>query len=163
MSTYERGKHFVLTGDYSVQITKRRNRYEWAVYKGLDYRNVVAAGEASTPAKAKSEAASVLNESLAYLQRANRDPKRPPGFRRNAPVMVWVNPDGDRYIVAITGYSGWRIYQVTPSGSRWLETLTAFSPPAVWGKRIAIKNVNRRVEQFIEEEKNSPDRWSSRW
>lgn len=93
-----------------------------------------------------------------------RDPaRRPPGFHRNAPIMVWINPDKDRYTVAITGYNGWRIYQVTPSGSRHLQTLSAFSPPAEWGKRIALKNVNQRVSEFIKEERSSPDRWTSRW
>ena len=104
MSTYERGKHFVLTDDYSVQITKRRSRYEWAVYKGLDYRNVLAAGEANTPAKAKSEAARVLNESLAYLQRANRDPQRRAPRRdpnRRAPndyVVINYHDTGSRIV-----------------------------------------------------------------
>lgn len=84
----------------------------------------------------------------------------PRGIQRNAPVMVWVTPDKNLYTVAITGYSGWKIYQVSPSGVRYLRTLTAFNPPAEWGDRIALKNVNRRVSEFIKEERSSPDRWS---
>ena len=163
MPTYERGKHFVLPNDYAVLITKRRGKYEWAVYKGLDYRNVLVAGESNTSAKAKTDALRALNESLAYLQRAERDPRRPPGFRRNAPVMVWVNPDGNLYTVAIIGYRGWRIYQVFPSGYEHIETLSAFTPSVEWGKRIALKNANRRVSQFIDIEKSSPLRWTSDW
>ena len=164
MPTYERGKHFVLSDDYSVLITKRRNKYEWAAYKGLDYRNVLAAGEANTPAKAKSDALRALNESLAYLQRAGRDPqRRPPSFRRNAPVMVWVNPDASRYTVAIQGYRGWRIYQIHPYGYDHIETLSAFTPRPEWGYRIALKDVIRRVRQFIDREKSDSTRWTSDW
>ena len=92
-----------------------------------------------------------------------RDLSRPRGFRRNAPVMVWVNPDGNLYTVAITGYKGWRIYQIFPSGYEHIKTLSAFTPSAEWGKRIAVKNANRRVSQFIDREKSSPLRWTSDW
>lgn len=108
MPTYERGKHFVLPNDYAVQITKRRGKYEWAVYKGLDYRNVIVAGESNTPAKAKTDALRALDESLEYLQCVDRNRRDPPRLTRKQtihPAFARLSAPVKEYLIAFYGGS----------------------------------------------------------